>query len=108
MAKNYRAARGKPSSGEFEAQAFNCQQIADASMSKARYFDERLEELESEEARIIGEQPEQRANIEAITEEMRERFERAKEQRLCRARHYQQGADELRNDAKQARAVKWR
>lgn len=81
-----RAARGQMSSGDFEAQALKCQQSADFFTSAARTFDRLIEETASEAARIIGEQPERRANIEAIAEELREGFERAKEERLCRAR----------------------
>lgn len=56
-----RAARGQMSSGDFEALAFGCQQSADFFTSAARTFDRLIEETASKAARLVGEQPEQRA-----------------------------------------------
>jgi len=103
-----RPARGQMSSGDFEVQAFECQQIADFFTSAARTFDRLIEETAREAARILGEQPEQHANIEAIAQELRQRFEGAKEERLCRARHHQQGANELHRYAQEAQAFEAR
>lgn len=103
-----KAARGKPSSRDFEAQALKCQQNADASMNAARYFDERLEEVEREAARLIGERPEPRELIEAVADEVRQPFERAKKWRLDAARFHQSRADELHRYAEQARAFEAR
>lgn len=103
-----KAARGKPSSRDFEKWARECDQCVQASMSSVSYFDQRLEEVEQEEARFIAEQPEQRAQIKAIADEMRQRFESARKWRLDAARQHRERAQEMRQYAKQSRAFEAR
>ncbi len=103
-----RAARGLPSSGDFEKSARKCDQNAAASMSAARDFDRLLEEVEKAALRAVAEAPELRAHIEANTDEMREGFKRAKEERLEATRQHQARANELHRYAEEARAFEAR
>lgn len=103
-----KAARGKPSSHDFERWARECDQGAAVFLSAASKFDRLLEEVEREEARFIAEQPEQRAQIEAIADEMRRGFSKAKEERLGTARWNQERAQEQRRYAEQTRAFEAR
>ena len=103
-----KAARGKASSQDFEKWANEADHDSAAARSAASDFDQFLEEVKREAARFIDEQPEQREQIEAIAADLKQRFERAKEQRLSTARQHQERADEHRRNAEQARAFEAR
>lgn len=103
-----RAARGKPSSRDFEKQARKMDDYANAARHAATSFDRLLAELERAEARALAEAPELREHIEANADEEQGRLHKEKAERLDTAQRHQKGADELRDLAEQARAFEAR
>lgn len=108
VSEELRAARGKPSSRDFEKQARKMDDHANAARHAAISFDRLLAELERAEARALAEAPELREHIEANADEEQRRLHKEKAERLDVAQLHQKRADEQRQLAEQARAFEAR
>lgn len=103
-----KAARGKTSSRDFEKTAQLCERSARISALQVASSNRRIEEVAQEAARLIAERPEQRAQIEAVADNLKRDFESIRERRVSELLLWEGNAQKNRDFAEQARAFEAR